>query len=32
LLSQFQLLENLGNDPVADKMIFNIIRFLTPKE
>ena len=32
LLSQFQLLENLGKDPVADKMIFNIIRFLTPKE
>ena len=32
LLSQFQLLENLGKDPVADKMLFNIIRFLTSKE
>jgi beta-galactosidase len=32
LLSQFQLLENLGKDPVADKMLFNIIRFLTSKK
>lgn len=32
LLSQFQLLENLGKDPVADKMLFNIIRFITFKE
>ena len=32
LLSQFQLLENLGKDPVADKLLFNIIRFLTTKE
>ncbi|MDA0936383.1 MAG: hypothetical protein O2878_04565 [Bacteroidetes bacterium] len=32
LLSQFQLLENLGKDPVADKLLFNIIRFLTAKE
>jgi beta-galactosidase len=29
LLSQFQLLENLGKDPVADKMLFNIITFLS---
>ena len=32
LLSQFQLLENLGKDPVADKMLFNIIRFFTSKD
>jgi hypothetical protein len=32
LLSQFQLLENLGKDPVAEKMLFNIIRFFTPKD
>lgn len=31
LLSQFQLLENLGKDPVADKMLFNIITFFTTK-
>ena len=29
LVSQFQLLENLGKDPVADKMLFNIITFLS---
>jgi beta-galactosidase len=32
LLSQFQLLENLGKDPVADKMLFNIIRFFTSRD
>ena len=30
LLSQFQLLENLGEDPVADKILFNMIKFLSP--
>ena len=31
LLSQFQLLEKLGNDLFANKTIFNIIRFLLQK-
>ena len=32
LLSQFRILENLGKDPVADKMLINIIKFLEKKE
>ena len=32
LLSQFQILENLGKDPVADKMLINMIKFLQKKE
>ncbi len=28
MISQFKLLENLGKDPVADKIFFNIINFL----
>ena len=32
LLSQFQILENLGKDPVADKMLINMIKFLEKKE
>ncbi len=29
LVSQLRLLENLGKDPVADKILFNLIRFTT---
>jgi hypothetical protein len=29
LVSQLRIVENLGKDPVADKLLFNIIRFLT---
>ena len=32
LLSQFQILENLGKDPVTDKMLINMIKFLEKKE
>jgi hypothetical protein len=28
LVSQLRIVENLGKDPVADKLLFNIIRFL----
>ncbi|MFY0651628.1 MAG: beta galactosidase jelly roll domain-containing protein [Cyclobacteriaceae bacterium] len=31
IISQFRLIENLGKDPVADKMLFNMIRFATKK-
>ena len=29
LVSQMRLVENLGKDPVADKLLYNIIRFVT---
>ena len=32
LLSQFELLENLGKDPVADRMLFNIINYCITKD
>ena len=32
LLSQFELLENLGKDPVADRILINIIRFFNAKD
>mgnify|MGYP003313955249 CR=1 FL=1 len=32
LLSQFVLFEKLGKDPVADRILFNIIRFFNPKD
>ncbi len=31
LISQLRLVENLGKDPVADKILFNMINFLTRK-
>ncbi len=32
ILSQLRLLDNLGKDPVADKILFNLIRFTTKSE
>ncbi len=29
IVSQLRLLENLGKDPVADKILFNLIRYVT---
>jgi hypothetical protein len=31
IASQLRLVENLGNDPAADKILFNLIRFVTAR-